>query len=116
VRSISLHDKILTQSRRSADIMKNILQPEKKGVWDGRLCANEPGRPADDRRNTVNRDAVSDYLEAGDRIDRKTGPALIDASDGFMTRRFSPLTCLIIITLLSLALWAAIWFAFRSLL
>jgi hypothetical protein len=64
----------------------------------------------------VNRDAASDYLEASDRTGREAGPALIDGSAESTTRRFSPLTCFIVITLLSIALWAAIWVVFRSLL
>ena len=63
----------------------------------------------------MNRNAVSGYLEAGDRTGRETEPALIDASDELTTRRFSPLTSLIVITLLSIALWTAIWMVLRSL-
>lgn len=64
----------------------------------------------------MNCDAASDYPRAGNQTRRDTEPPVIDMSAELVTRRFSPLTSLIVVTLLSLAIWVAIWTMFRSIL
>jgi len=68
------------------------------------------------REQPVNHNAASDYPGAGDRTRRSGGPPLIDGSAELAARRVSPLISLIVVMSLSLAIWAAIWAMFRSLL
>ncbi|HUC69937.1 MAG TPA: hypothetical protein VMS01_01975 [Stellaceae bacterium] len=63
----------------------------------------------------MNRYAASHYRGAGERARRGTAPP-IDVSAELVTPRLSPLTSLIAVTVLSLAIWAGIWAVLRSLL
>jgi hypothetical protein len=64
----------------------------------------------------VNYDAASDDRAASDRTRPEAAPRLIDVSAELVIPRFSPLGSLIVVTVLSLALWVGIWAVLSSLL
>jgi hypothetical protein len=64
----------------------------------------------------VDYDAACDYLAVGDRPLLGANLSPSDASAEPATSRLSPRTSLIVVSGLSLAIWAAIWAALASLL
>lgn len=63
----------------------------------------------------MNREAASDYPRAGN-LARRGVPTLIEVSGELAARRLSPLGSFLVVTMLSLAIWAGIWAALSSLL
>lgn len=63
----------------------------------------------------MNREAASDYPRASE-LARRGVPTLAEVSGEMATRRLSPLSSFVVVTMLSLAIWAGIWVALSSLL
>jgi hypothetical protein len=64
----------------------------------------------------VNSNAAPDYLKIDDRTRRPAAALLADAPTDLATRRLSPLASLIVLSLMSLGIWMAIWALLGSLL
>jgi hypothetical protein len=82
----------------------------------GETGAVASGLPANMEGSPVNSNAASDYSKTGDRGRQFAGALPVDAPAELATGRYGPLASLIVVSLLSLGIWAAIWALLGSLL